>query len=57
MNSQVCVLDNGLRVRFSLKKRDRDPYYLASFKGPDGVRKELSTKEENKSGPRTLQSS
>ncbi len=48
MNSQVCVLDNGLRVRFSLKKRDRDPYYLASFKGPDGVRKELSTKEENK---------
>ncbi len=46
--SEVCVLDDGRRVRFSLKKRRRDPYYLASFRGPDGVRKELSTKEPNK---------
>ena len=48
MNSEVCVLDDGRRVRFSLKKRERDPYYLASFKGPDGRRKEPSTKEPNK---------
>ena len=48
MNSEVCVLDDGQRVRFSLKKRERDPYYLVSFKGPDGGRKELSTKEANK---------
>jgi integrase len=48
MNSEVCVLDDGQRVRFSLKKRERDPFYLASFKGPDGRRKELSTKEGNK---------
>lgn len=47
--SEVCVLDDGRRVRFSLKKREgRDPYYLASFRGPDGRRKELSTKEPNK---------
>jgi integrase len=48
MNSEVCVLGDGRRVRFSLKKRERDHYYLASFKGPDGRRKELSTKEGNK---------
>ena len=48
MNSEVCVLDGGQRVRFSLKKRERDPFYLVSFKGPDGRRKEHSTKESNK---------
>jgi hypothetical protein len=48
MNSEVCVLDDGRCVRFSLKKRERDPSFLASFKGPDGLRKELSTKEGNK---------
>ncbi len=47
MNGEVFVLDDGRRVRFSLKKRDRDPCYLVSFKGPDGGRKELSTKEAN----------
>ena len=48
MNSEVCVLDDGRRVRFSLKMRGRDPYYLASFRGPDGQRKERSTREANK---------
>jgi hypothetical protein len=48
MNSEVCVLDDGQRVRFSLKKRERDPFYLVSFRGPERVRKELSTKEANK---------
>lgn len=46
--SEVCVLDDGRRVRFSLKRRERDPFYLASFRGPDGRRKELSTREPNK---------
>lgn len=48
MNGEVCVLDDGRRVRFSLKRRVRDPFYLASFRGPDGKRKEPSTKESNK---------
>jgi len=48
VNSEVCVLDDGQRVRFALKKRERDPFYLVSFRGPDGLRKELSTKEVNK---------
>jgi site-specific recombinase XerC len=48
MNSQVCILDNGLRVRFSLKRRGRDPFYLVSFRSEDGKRKERSTKEHNK---------
>lgn len=46
--SEVCVLDDGRRVRFSLKRRERDPFYLTSFRGADGKRKELSTKEANK---------
>lgn len=48
MNSEVCILDDGRRVRFALKRRERDPYYLVSFRGLDGVRKELSTRELNK---------
>lgn len=48
MNGQVCILDNGRRVKFSLKKRRRDPFYLVAFRGPDGKRIERSTKEENK---------
>lgn len=48
MNGEVCVLDDGRRVRFSLKKRERDPCFLVSFKGPCGGRKERSTKETNK---------
>jgi hypothetical protein len=46
--SEICVLADGRRIRFSLKRRPRDPYYLASFRGPDGLRKERSTKEPNK---------
>ncbi|CAN5914174.1 hypothetical protein BH23PLA1_BH23PLA1_43490 [soil metagenome] len=46
--SEVCVLDDGRRVRYSLKKRERDPYYLVVFRRPDGVRRERSTKEGNK---------
>ncbi len=46
--SEVYVLDDGRRVRFSLKRRERDPFYLTSFLGPDGRRKELSTREPNK---------
>ena len=46
--SEVCILDDGRRVRFSLKKRDRDPFYLASFQGPGRSRRELSTREPNK---------
>ena len=48
MNSEICVLDDGQRVRFSLKKRERDPCYLVTFRGPERLRKELSTKEANK---------
>lgn len=48
MNSQTCVLEDGRRVHFSLKKRQRDRFYLVSFRGPDRKRKERSTKEINK---------
>lgn len=46
MSKQICVLDDGRRVVFSLKKRARDSCYQVSFRGPDGRRKERSTKEE-----------
>ena len=46
--SEVCVLDDGRRVRFSLKRRVRDPFFLANFRGPDGKPKEPSTRESNK---------
>ncbi len=45
---EICVLPNGSRVRFSLKRRSRDPYYLVCFRGPDQMRRERSTKELNK---------
>ncbi len=48
MNGQVCVLDDGRRVKFSLKKRNRDRFYLVNFRGPDEKPKERSTKESNK---------
>jgi integrase len=47
MNSQICILEDGRRVRFSLKKRGRDPFYLVGFRGPDGRRLERTTKEPN----------
>ena len=42
------MLGDGSRVRFTLKRRGRDPYYLVYFRGPDGSPKEKSTKEVNK---------
>lgn len=48
MSSEVCILEDGRRVRFSLKRRKRDPYYLVSFPGPASKRVERTTKEENK---------
>jgi integrase len=44
----ICVLDGGRRVRFFLKRRDRDPKFHACFRGPDGKRRELSTREKNR---------
>ncbi len=46
--ADVCVLADGRRIKFSLKRRaGRDPYYLAVFRGLDGSRKERSTQERN----------
>jgi integrase len=45
---QVCMLADGRRVKYSLKRRDRDPFFLVCFQGPDGKRKERSTDEGNK---------
>jgi hypothetical protein len=36
------------RGNYCLKKRERDPFYLVTFRGPKRLRKELSTKEANK---------
>jgi site-specific recombinase XerD len=47
MSNQICILPDGRRVRFSVKKRDRDPFYLVAFRGSQGRRLERSTKEEN----------
>lgn len=44
---EVCVLPDGRRVGYSLKRRGRDPFYLAVFRGPDGRPRERSTKEPN----------
>jgi hypothetical protein len=46
--AEVCVLADGRRIKYSLKRRARDPYFLACFQGPDGKRKERSTEEGNK---------
>ena len=43
--AEVCVLVDGRRIKYSLKRRGRDPFYLACFRGPDGKRKERSTQE------------
>lgn len=47
-SSLICVLEDGRRVKFSIKKRKRDPYYLVCFHGKDNRKKERSTKESNK---------
>jgi integrase len=46
--TEVCVLIDGRRIKYSLKRRERDPYFLVCFQGPDGKRKEWSTGEGNK---------
>lgn len=43
----ICVLGDGRRVPFSLKRRERDPFYLVCFRSPKGTRLEKSTKEVN----------
>ena len=48
MTGFICVLDDGRRIRFFLKRRDRDPKVHACFRGPDGKRRELSTCEKNR---------
>jgi hypothetical protein len=48
MKTEVCVLSDGRRVKYSLKKRERDPYFLIVFTGPDGKRKERSAEEANR---------
>jgi hypothetical protein len=41
--SHICVLSDGRRIRYSLQARGE--FYNACFRGPDGRRKFLSTKE------------
>jgi len=41
--SHICVLTDGRRIRFSLHARGE--FYNVSFRGPEGRRKFLSTKE------------
>src|ERR1700733_838597 len=50
MNGQFCVLEDGMRVHFSLKRRKRDPFYLVTFRGPNGLRNERSTGERGQRG-------
>jgi len=47
-SSEVCTLDDGRRVRFSLKKRAGRPWLFVCFDGPGGERKERSTREKNR---------
>ena len=42
-STEVCVLPEGRRVKFCLKRRTRDPYYLVRFVGAEGRRLEKST--------------
>jgi len=48
ISTEVCELDNGRRVRFSLKKRPNSPNYFVTFRDLDNCRKELTTAERNK---------
>lgn len=41
----TCELDHGRRVKYLLYMRQRDPVYLVRFLGPDGPKRELTTKE------------
>ena len=42
-----CDLPDGRRIAYTLKRRERDPYYLVCFAGPDRKRKERTTKAAN----------
>ena len=42
-----CDLPDGRRIPYTLKRRERDPYYLVCFAGPDRKRKERTTKAAN----------
>lgn len=42
-STDVCLLPDGRRVKFGLKRRTRDPYYLVRFVGREGRRLEKST--------------
>ena len=45
---RVCALQDGRRVKYYLKKRDRDPCYLVVFRTPSRRVRERSTLEQNK---------
>lgn len=42
-----CDLPDGRRIAYTLQRRERDPYYLVCFRGPDRKRKEQTTKAAN----------
>ena len=46
--TEVCVLSDGRRVKYRVDKRDHGPCFNAYFRGPDGRKKEISTKETNR---------
>ena len=41
--TEVCVLPDGRRVKYALKRRARDPFYLVRFVGQEGRRLEKTT--------------
>ena len=47
MKTEICVLSDGRRVKYRLDKRKSSPSYYVYFEGPDGKRREISTKEPN----------
>lgn len=48
MKSEICILPDGSRVRYSLQKRNRDPVYRVCFRRPNGERLERTTRETGK---------
>jgi site-specific recombinase XerD len=47
-HSEICDLEDGSRVRYSLKRRANRPWYYVCFRGPDDNRKERSTCENSR---------
>src|SRR5262249_24882771 len=45
---RVCALQDGKRVRFYLKKRERDPFYLVVSRTQSGRVREISAAATNK---------